>query len=69
MYLTLNGGNGYMYLICQGHSFTIGEQVTMDNYTNASSNQGLLGSNAPGFHLFADGINIIELDYQIITQK
>lgn len=53
MYLTLNGGNGYMYLICQGHSFTIGEQVTMDNYTNASSNQGLLGSNAPGFHLFA----------------
>lgn len=53
MNLTLNGGNGYMYLICQGHSFTAGEGVTMSNYTNASTNQGLLGNRAPGFHLFA----------------
>ena len=51
--LILNGGNGYMYLICQGHSFTVGEAVTMQNYANANENQGLLGNNAPGFHLFA----------------
>ena len=53
MNITLNGGNGYMYLVCQGHSFTAGESVTMSNYTSASTNQGLLGNRAPGFHLFA----------------
>ena len=31
----------------------VAKGVTMTNYTNASSNQGLLGSRAPGFHLFA----------------
>lgn len=53
MYMTLNGNRGSMYLICQGHSFTVGEQVTMNNYATANSNQGLLGNRAPAFHLFA----------------
>ena len=53
MYMTLNGNRGSMYLICQGHSFTVGEQVTMNNYATANSNQGLLGSRAPAFHVFA----------------
>ena len=53
MYMTLNGNGGSMYLVCQGHSFTVGEQVTMSNYATANSNQGLLGNNAPAFHVFA----------------
>lgn len=53
MNMTLNGNNGSMYLICQGHSFTIGENVIMDNYATANQNQGLLGGNAPAFHVFA----------------
>lgn len=53
MHLTLNGNNGQMYLICQGHNITIDEQVTMNNYATSNSNQGLLGGNAPAFHLFA----------------
>lgn len=51
--LTFNGNNGSMYLIGQGHSVTFGESITMSRYTNASSNQGLLGNNAPAFHFFA----------------
>lgn len=53
MYMTLNGNRGQMYLICQGHSVTIGEQVKMNNYARANTNQGLLGGNAPAFHIFA----------------
>lgn len=53
VHMTLNGNNGSMYLLCQGNSLTIGEQVTMSNYATANSNQGLLGNRAPAFHLFA----------------
>lgn len=53
MHITLNGNNGQMYLICQGHNITIDEQVTMNNYATSNTNQGLLGGNAPAFHLFA----------------
>ena len=53
MYMTLNGNRGSIYLVCQGHSFTVGEQVTMSNYATANSNQGLLGNRAPAFHIFA----------------
>lgn len=53
MYMTLNGNRGSIYLVCQGHSFTVGEQVTMNNYATANSNQGLLGNRAPAFHIFA----------------
>lgn len=53
MNMTLNGNNGSMYLICQGHSFTVGENVIMSNYETASTKQGLLGGNAPAFHVFA----------------
>lgn len=53
MNMTLNGNNGSMYLICQGHSFTVGENVIMSNYATASTKQGLLGGNAPAFHVFA----------------
>ena len=40
-----------MYFYLQGYSLTIGEQVVMDNYANANQNQGLLGNNAPAFHI------------------
>lgn len=53
MHLTLNGSGGSMYLVCQGYSVTVGNNVTMTNYANANPNQGLLGGNAPAFHLFA----------------
>lgn len=55
-YIELNGGgtNNSMYFILQGNSLTIGEQVTMVNYQDANSDQGLIGeNNAPAFHVFA----------------
>ena len=50
-YLTFYGGRNQMYFYLQGYSLTIGEQVVMDNYANANPNQGLLGNNAPAFHI------------------
>lgn len=50
-YLTFYGGNNQMYFYLQGYSLTIGEGVTMQNYANSNSNQGLLGGNAPAFHI------------------
>lgn len=55
-YLTLNGGsssNNAVYLLLQGYSFTVGEQVTMTGYKSMSRNQGGLGTNAPAVHVFA----------------
>ena len=50
-YLTLYGSYSPLYLYLQGYSLTMGEQVTMENYSRANSNQGLLGNNAPAFHI------------------
>ena len=41
----------YFYL--QGFSLTIGEDVVMKNYAKSNTNQGLLGGNAPAFHIFS----------------
>lgn len=50
-YLNLNGNNSQMYLYAQGYSVTIGEGIYMNNYADSNKNQGLLGQNAPAFHL------------------
>ena len=52
-YLTWYGDGEELYLLAQGYSVTIGEDVKMENYPDANSNQGLLGGNAPAVHLFA----------------
>ena len=54
-YMDFNGGgsSNSIYLLCQGYDLTIGESVTMVNYRIAESTQGLLGSRAPAFHVFA----------------
>lgn len=44
---------GSVYFYLQGHSLTIGEDVSMLEYTTANTNQGLLGSRAPAFHIIA----------------
>ena len=67
MYLNLDGYyysynwrgqiNGYTksqtYFYLQGFSLTIGEDVVMKNYAKSNTNQGLLGGNAPAFHIFS----------------
>ena len=50
-YLTFYGGGNEMYFYLQGYSLTMGEGVVMNNYATASSAQGLLGNNAPAFHI------------------
>ena len=50
-YLTFYGNRNSMYFYLQGYSLTMGEGITMDNYATANSNQGLLGNNAPAFHI------------------
>ena len=50
-YLDFYGGRSSLYLYLQGYSLTIGEQVVMNNYTTANSNQGLNGNNAPAVHI------------------
>lgn len=50
-YLDFYGGNNQLYFYLQGYSLTIGEGVTMRNYANSNQNQGLLGGNAPAFHI------------------
>ena len=52
-YLKFNGSGRDLYLYVQGYSLTMGEQVTMENYKNADKRQGLLGNNAPAFHIIA----------------
>lgn len=64
-YLTLNGGSSSsnaVYLLLQGYSFTVGEQVTMTGYKSMSRNQGGLGTNAPAVHVFA-GWKAFNLNY------
>lgn len=50
-YLTFYGGRNSMYFYLQGYSLTMGEGITMNNYATANPNQGLLGNNAPAFHI------------------
>ena len=50
-FLNFNGNRESLYLYLQGFSLTVGESVTMVNYANANSNQGLIGNNAPAFHI------------------
>ena len=50
-YLDFNGRSNQMYLYAQGYSLTMGEGITMNNFANSNQNQGLLGGNAPAFHL------------------
>lgn len=58
-----------MYFYLQGYSLTIGENVTMQNYATSNTNQGLLGGNAPAFHIFVVGTNIIIVLCQEKMQK
>ena len=62
MYITFDGGKSsnwwgsspsQVYWYLQGHSLTMGEQVRMQNYARANTNQGLIRGNAPAFHIFA----------------
>ena len=48
----VNTNDSYMYFFLQGYSLTIGEDVSMINYTTANTYQGLIGNDAPGFHVF-----------------
>lgn len=48
----VNESNSFMYFFLQGYSLTIGEDVSMVNYTTANTYQGLIGDDAPGFHVF-----------------
>ena len=48
----VNTSYSYMYFFLQGYSLTIGEDVSMINYTTANTYQGLIGNDAPGFHVF-----------------
>ncbi len=41
-----------LYWYLQGYSLTMGEQVVMDGYPTANTNQGLITGNAPAFHVF-----------------
>ena len=64
--LTFYGNRDQMYFYLQGHSLTIGEQVTMQNYADSNTNQGLLGGNAPAFHIFC-GWN--QYNYRTLPRK
>ena len=50
-YITLYGDRDQMYFYLQGYSLTMGEGVVMQNYATSNTNQGLLGGNAPAFHI------------------
>ena len=50
-YLTFYGNRNEVYFYLQGYSLTMGEGLVMNNYATANSNQGLLGNNAPAFHI------------------
>ena len=64
--LIFNGDRDQMYFYLQGHSLTIGEKVTMNNYATSNSNQGLIGSRAPAFHIFC-GWN--QYNYRTLPRK
>lgn len=51
-YLDFYGGNSSLYLYAQGYDLTMGEEITMRNYTAAASNQGLTDGAAPAVHIF-----------------
>ncbi len=60
------GNRDQMYFYLQGYSLTIGEDVTMQNYATSNTNQGLLGGNAPAFHIFC-GWN--QYNYSTLPRK
>ena len=64
--LIFNGNRDQMYFYLQGHSLTIGEKVTMNNYATSNSDQGLIGSRAPAFHIFC-GWN--QYNYRTLPRK
>ena len=64
--LTFYGGRDQMYFYLQGHSLTMGEGITMQNYATSNTNQGLLGGNAPAFHIFC-GWN--QYNYSTLPRK
>lgn len=64
--LIFEGNRDQMYFYLQGHSLTIGEDVTMQDYADANRNQGLLGGNAPAFHIFC-GWN--QYNYSTLPRK
>ena len=64
--LTFYGGRDQMYFYLQGHSLTMGEGITMQNYATSNTDQGLLGGNAPAFHIFC-GWN--QYNYSTLPRK
>ena len=53
MYLNLNGsGNRQTYLYCQGHSLTMGKNITLSNYNTTRNTNGLINNaGSPDFHI------------------
>ncbi len=51
-YLIFNGNNSQAYLYAQGHDLVMGKGLTMSNYSEANTNQGLITGSAPAFHVF-----------------
>lgn len=50
-YLTFDGNGSQAYLYAQGHNLTMGKGLYMENYADASTNQGLITGSAPAFHV------------------
>ena len=62
MHLTFNGqttrswfgkSNSQVYFYLQGYSLTMGEGLHLTGYSTSNTNQGLLSSRAPAFHIIA----------------
>ena len=46
-----NNTNSQAYLYAQGHDLVMGKALTMSNYAQSNTNQGLITQNAPAFHV------------------
>ncbi len=51
-YMTWEGAGYSLYFYCQGYDLTMGEEITMSDYANANTNQGLITGSAPAVHIF-----------------
>ena len=49
--LTFYGNGSQAYLYAQGHDLIMGKALTMSNYAQSATNQGLITRNAPAFHV------------------
>ena len=49
--LTFYGNGSQAYLYAQGHDLVMGKALTMSNYAQSATNQGLITRNAPAFHV------------------